>query len=89
MASAGSSKLTPYFKCSEPHNKDLDLAAKEATFAYNSVNHNLSFNYNICNSKLIFTFFEPKFTHGKTKCEAIFLNILTPLALNELREDLN
>jgi len=89
LVSAGSSKLTSYFKSSEPHNKELYLAAKEATYAYHTVNHNLSFNSNICNSKLISTFFEPKFTLGKTKCEAIVLNILAPLALDELRNDLN
>ncbi|KAL4141345.1 hypothetical protein QTP88_004000 [Uroleucon formosanum] len=74
---------------SEPHNKELLLAAKEATYAYHTVNHNLSFNSNICNSQLISTFFEPKFTLGKTKCEAIVLNILAPLALDELYDDLN
>jgi hypothetical protein len=38
---------------------------------------------------LISTFFEPKFTLGKTKCETIILNILAPLALYKLRNDLN
>lgn len=89
LASAGSSKLTSYFKSSEPRNNELDLAAKEAVFAYHTVNHNLSFNSNVCTSKLISTFFEPKFTLGKTKCEAIVLNVLAPLALDELREELN
>lgn len=89
MVSAGSSKLTSYFKISEPHNKELDLAAKVLIFAYHTVNLNLCFNSNICNSKLISTFFEPNFILGKTMCEAIVLNILAPLALKELCEDLN
>lgn len=76
MASAGSSKLTKYFKGFKPRNKDLDLAAKEAVFAYHTVNHNLSFNSNVCTSKLICTFFESKFILRKMNCEAIILNIL-------------
>lgn len=71
LASTGSSKLTSYFKSSEPRNNDLDLTAKEAVFAYHTVNYNLDFNSNICVSKLISTFFWPKFTLRKTKCEAI------------------
>jgi hypothetical protein len=84
LVSAGSSKLTSYFKSSDPHNKELDLAAKKSTFAYHTVNYNLSFNSNTCNSK----FFEPKFTLCKTKCEAIVLNILAPLTLGELHQNL-
>lgn len=86
LVSAGSSKSTSYFKSSEPHNKELYLTAKEATYAYHTVNHNLSFNSNIWNSKWISTFFEPKFTLGKTKCETIVLKILVPLALDEQRD---
>jgi len=83
LISAGSSKLISYFKSSDPHNKELDLVTKEATFDYHTVNHNLSFNSNICNSKLISTFFMPMFTLGNTKCEAIVLNVLAPLAFDE------
>ena len=36
LVSANSSKLTSYFKSSDPHNKELDLTAKEATLAYHT-----------------------------------------------------
>jgi len=65
------------------------LAAEEAAFAYRIVNHNFSFNSNICNSKFISSFFEPNFTLGKTKCKAFVLNVLAPVAFDQLREDLN
>lgn len=37
---------------------------------------------------MISKFFEPKFSLGKTKCEAIILNVIAPLALEELKNDL-
>ncbi|GBO26811.1 hypothetical protein AVEN_169302-1 [Araneus ventricosus] len=85
---ASSSKLTSFFKTASSNDKNLDLAAKEATFAYHTANHSLSFNSNSCSSKLISKFFEPKFSLGKTKCEAIVLNAIAPLAQEELKEDL-
>ncbi|GBM43268.1 hypothetical protein AVEN_154589-1 [Araneus ventricosus] len=63
---ASSSKLTSFFfKTASSNDKNLDLAAKEATFAYHTANHSLSFNSNSCSSKLISKFFEPKFSLGK------------------------
>ncbi|GBN81703.1 hypothetical protein AVEN_274755-1 [Araneus ventricosus] len=85
---ASSSKLTNCFKTASSNDTNLDLAAKEATFAYHTANRSLSFNSNSCSSKLISKFFEPKFSLGKTKCEAIVLNVLAPLAQEELKEDL-
>lgn len=83
-----SSILTTFFKNVSSDGKNLDLAAKEATFAYHTANHSLSFNSNSCSSKLIAKFFEPKFSLGKTKCEAIVLNVIAPLAHVELKEQL-
>ncbi|GBL74926.1 hypothetical protein AVEN_243752-1 [Araneus ventricosus] len=85
---ASSSKLTSFFKTASSNDKNLDLAAKEATFAYHAANHSLSFNSNSCSSKLIPKFFEPKFSLGETKCEAIVLNVIAPLAQEQLKEDL-
>ncbi|GBN49672.1 hypothetical protein AVEN_230177-1 [Araneus ventricosus] len=85
---ASSSKLTSFFKTASSNDKNLDLAAKEATIAYQTANHNLTFNSNSCSSKLISKFFEPKFSLGKTKCEAIVLNVIAPLDQEELKEDL-
>lgn len=86
---AGSSKISNFFKNVNPKDNEYELAAKEATLAYHTVNHNLSFNSNSCSSKLISKFFDPKFSLGKTKCEAIILNVLAPLALEELNFDLS
>lgn len=88
--STSSVKLTSFFKNFDPRNKELDLAAKEATLApYHNANHDLSFYSKMCHSKLISTFFEPKFTLGKTKCGAIILNVLAPPALDDLHGVLN
>lgn len=64
------------------------MAAKEATFAYHTAAHNFSFKSSDCTSKLIGKFFEPKFSLARTKCEAIVLNVIAPLIVNEFREDL-
>lgn len=78
-----------FFKTACSDDKNLDLAAKEATFAYHTANHSMSFNSSSCSSKLISTFFETKFSLGKTKCEAIVQNVIAPVAQEELKEDLN
>lgn len=83
---ASTSTISKFFK--EP-NDDLIISAKEATFAYHSVVHNLSFKTSDCNSKLLSRFFEPKFTLAKTKCESIILNVITPYWREKLLEDLN
>ena len=64
------------------------IAAKEATFAYHSAVHNLSFKTADCSSKLISKLFEPKFSSARTKTEAIVLNAIVPLAAEELKNDL-
>ncbi|GBM17955.1 hypothetical protein AVEN_111101-1 [Araneus ventricosus] len=81
---ASSSKLTSFFKTASSNDKNLDLAAKEATFAYPTANHSLSFNSNSCSSKLISKFFEP-LSEKLSVREAIVLNVL---AQKELKEDL-
>ncbi|GBM09714.1 hypothetical protein AVEN_186417-1 [Araneus ventricosus] len=87
-SAASSSKLASFFQTASSNDKNLDLAAKEATFAYHTANHSLNFNSNSCSSKLMSKFFEPKFSLGKTKCKAIVLNVITPLAQEDLKEDL-
>jgi hypothetical protein len=89
IAIASSSKVSNFFKNSTAGSADLDLAAKEATFAFHTVCHNLSFNSNGCFSQLVSTFFDKKFHLGKTKSETLVLNVLAPLAMEELKDDLN
>ena len=88
-ASASSSTaLTNFFKSESFGDKDMKLAAAEGAFAYHTVQHNQSFRSMDCTSKLIQCTFEPKFTCGRSKAEAIVLNVLTPFAISELESDL-
>ncbi|KAE9529165.1 hypothetical protein AGLY_011961 [Aphis glycines] len=63
-------------------------AAKEATFAYHTATHGLSFRTSDCTAKLIKKFFEPKYSGARTKTEAIIVNIIPPYIFNELLKDL-
>ena len=65
------------------------MAAKEATFAYHSATHRQSFSSSDCTSKLVSKLFEPKFSLGKTKCEAIVVNIIAPMCIEELHQELD
>ena len=70
-AIASTLSITSYFKNGDPLQKDLEIAAKEAIFAFHTAIHDLSFKTSDCSSKLIAKFFEPKFGAARTKCEAI------------------
>lgn len=87
-AAATSSKVTTFFQSAFVGDQNLARAAKEATFAYHTVNHNLSFNSNACSSKLVSKFYDQKFSLGKTKSEAIVVGVIAPFAENEIRQDL-
>ena len=60
-ASTISAVLTKFFKCKEPNKDDLQCAAKEATFSYHTVQHDLSFKSANCHSKLICKLYDSKF----------------------------
>lgn len=83
LSLAGSSKISTFFKNTNPLDPEHEIAAKEATFAHHTSNHNIFFNSNICSSRWI-----SKFFNHNTKCEAIILNVIAPLALEELKTDL-
>ena len=53
VSEAASSNITSYFKSTDPQNKELMMAAKEATFAYHTASHDFSFKSADCSSKLI------------------------------------
>ena len=55
------------------------LAVKEATFAYHPATHGQSFKSSDCSFKLVSKLLEPKFSLGKTKCEAIVVNVIVPI----------
>ena len=59
----------------------LALAAKESTFAYHAATHGQSSD---CTSKLVSKLFEPKFSLGNTKCEAIVVNVIALMCTDQL-----
>ena len=86
-AAASSSRVISLFK-NIGFDAALALAAKEATFAYHTATHGKSFRSSDCTSKLVSKLLEPKFSLGKTKCEAI-VNVITPLCTDELHQELD
>ena len=76
------------FILNEPSNEDELLAAKEGVFTYHAVKHDYSFRSLDCTTELIQTTFCKKFRCKRTKSEAIVSNILAPLSINWLKEDL-
>lgn len=81
--------LTFFKKSDAPTSKDLDIAAAEGVWAYHTIQENHSFRSNDCASKLIQSCFDPKFICARTKSEAIVVNVLTPTAMKELKDDLD
>ncbi|CAL1279908.1 unnamed protein product, partial [Larinioides sclopetarius] len=69
--------------------KDLVIAAAEGVWAYHTIQENHSFRSNDCASKLIQSCFDSKFTCARTKSEAVVVNVLTPIAMKELKDDLD
>ena len=67
----------------------LALAAQGAAFAYHTAIHRQSFRSSDCASKLVSKLFEPKFSLGKTKCEAIVVNVISPMCIEELHQELD
>ena len=80
--------MTSFFK-NIGSDATLALADKEATFAYHTVAHGQSFRSSDCASKLVSKLFKPKFSFGKTKCEAIVVNVIAPMWTDELHQELD
>ena len=89
-AAASSSRVTSFFKdVGSASVATLALTAKEATFAYHTATHGQSFKSSYCTSKLVSKLFEPKFSLGKTKCEAIVFKVIAPMCIDELHQELD
>ena len=86
-AAASSSRMTSFFK-NIGSDATLALAAK-ATFAYHTAAHGQSFRSSACTSKLVSKLLEPKFSFGKTKYEAIVVNVIAPMCTDELQPELD
>lgn len=88
-ASASSRSMEQFFRKNEFGNIEQKLAATEGCWSYHTVHHNQTFRSTDCTSKIIQRIFEPKYSCARTKTEAIVCNVLSPLAMEELRNDLD
>ena len=77
-AAASSSRVTSFFQ-NIGSDAGLALAAKGATFAYLTATHGKSFKSPDCTFKLVSKLFETNFSLGKTKCEAIVVDVIVPM----------
>jgi len=87
VSAASHLNITSFFKGNT--STDLQCAAKEATFAYHTAQHELSFKTSDCTSKLIKKLFEPKFSAARTKTEAVIIHVISPYIFKTVLEDLN
>lgn len=68
--------------------KQLSLAAQEATFAYHTAVHNHSFKSMDCTTTIVRKLFNDKFTCSQTKCKAIITNVIAPFATKQILDEL-
>lgn len=85
---ASTASIKSFFKLTDVTDVELQCAAKEATFAYHTVMHGLSFKTSDCTSKLIKKLFESKFSGARTKTEAVIVNVISPFIFQNLLEGL-
>lgn len=67
--------------------KQLSLAAQEATFAYHTAVHNHSFKSMDCTTAIVKKLFNDKFRCSQTKCKAIITNVIAPFATKQINEE--
>jgi hypothetical protein len=60
--------------------KQLSLAAQEATFAYHTAVHNHSCKSMDCTATIVKKLFNDKFICSQTKCRVIIINVIAPFA---------
>lgn len=87
-AVSSSGKVTKFFRDNTLSSENVLIAAKEGTFAYQTINHMQSFRSLDCTSKLIATLFEPKCTLGRTQSEVIVKNVFSKEAQSRLNNAL-
>lgn len=71
------------FLSDDPVQDYLVITTKEATFAFHTAIHDMSFKFSDCASKLI-----SKFSAKKIKCETIILSARAPFSVKELNAPL-
>ncbi|XP_055524118.1 uncharacterized protein LOC129717880 isoform X2 [Wyeomyia smithii] len=82
-AAATSSKLNIFLRKADFGVKEQELAHAEVVFTYHTIMHSQSFRSMNCTSKLVRSLFEPKFSCGRTKTEAIAKNVLAPYSVDQ------
>lgn len=88
-ARSSSKKLTAFMTTQGKLDEEgKRLAAEEGLFTFHTIKHNHSYRSMDCTSTLVRSLFEKKFSCGRTKCEAIVVNVLAPFALREITKDL-
>ena len=87
IAKSNSCGLEKFIR-TEPSNEEEIIAAKEAVFAFHAVNHDHSFRSMDCTTELIQTTFCKKFRCKRTKSEAIINNVIVPLSIEWLKQEL-
>lgn len=78
MSAAASLNITSFCKGKTSSDSALQCAAKEATFAYHTAQHELSFKSSDCTSKLVEKLFDPEFSAARTKTEAVIVYVISP-----------
>jgi hypothetical protein len=68
--------------------KQLSLAAQEATFAYHNAVHNQSFQSMDFTTTIARKLFSDKFTCSQTKCRAIITNVIALFATKQILQEL-
>jgi hypothetical protein len=87
LAAKALSRITFFFVGIIIGKKVFDLAAKERTFTFHTVTENQSFQLMDCTSTFVWKLFEPESTCAQTKVQAIVVNVLAPLIINQTREE--
>ncbi|XP_053277202.1 uncharacterized protein LOC128438617 isoform X2 [Pleuronectes platessa] len=87
-ANALTPTITTFYKKTEPSQKEFELAVQEGILAYHTMKHNHSYRSMDCTAQLTKKLYEPKFSCGRTKGEAIVNNVFAPWATNMVRQDL-
>jgi hypothetical protein len=80
--------LTSYFTKETLTDEDKHIAAEKGLFSLHTIKHNHSFRSMDCTSSVIRNLHVQKFSCGRTKCEAIVVNVLDPFAMQQILEEL-
>jgi hypothetical protein len=85
---ASNCSISNFLKLKSEREKEISLAAQEATFAYHTAVHNHSFSFMDCTTTIVRKIFNDKFRCSQTKCKAIITNVIAPFATNQFGEEL-